>query len=373
MYIIRRKEISMLGDNTNVDAGDNSVVYNAKNITIKQEGITEERAHDIALEVMGQALQGQVAEATDLMKNRIMQFVGFLMPILSEHPELRNKLSDPATLKALYEAQSSAALCDNSRDIELLAKLTKARLLSGNDKSQNLILNEALKIVPSIPHEALIGLNLIQVIYSFQPMGSNIDLSIRRLSEIVSTITQGNFPQGSHWIEQLDILKCGRLTSFGNWKRIDEQFSRAWDGVCCVGIEYESTQYKDIMNKIQDYPRIQELFIPHLFNPNHYRLNLNNTKHTAHLRKPIILDNGNLFFTTLSETELKIIDEICGHYSNDNRLRKSVTERFMDYLKKDVALNDLINWHTSLKMCFQTSEIGHRICNSLFEELGFMR
>lgn len=359
----------MLNTETKIVAGDASNVYNAQKIEII-DGITEQRARDIIDEVMQKTLQTELAIASDTMRDRILSFIGYLMQILTKQPQLRNNLTDPATLKSLYEAQQAAALCDDESDIRLLAQLTRDRLQTAKDKCENLAIKEAIKIIPEIPRDALIGLNLMGILINISYLDTNIEQSIQNYCYCISKTASNSFPRGDKWIENLEILKAVKTTPHNSWKPIAELLCNKWDGVTCVGIKTDSPTFNQIMASFESKPYLSSLFIPHQFNKGYHRLSITNLSDLGFLQLTTQDSNNNTYSHPISQSDMDFLKNIINKYSNDDSTKIGVRDEFIEFIKSYDQIHEFINWYNALGECFKLTQIGHAINNAHYDNLG---
>ena len=107
--------------------GDNSHHIQAEIINIYQ-GISEQRAREICLEIAKKAIEENTAGALEIANKRLDEFKSILIPDIEKIEKNFNSFSDPAFQILLKKAQLTAACTERSYDYKILAELLVHRI-----------------------------------------------------------------------------------------------------------------------------------------------------------------------------------------------------------------------------------------------------
>jgi hypothetical protein len=255
-------------------AGNNSTNVGIGGNLIIQNGISEQRVREIFDEKIEYAIAQLSSEAKEIALERINNFMKYLLPRMTETESL-NAFTDPDFQLLLIEAQKGAASTEREPDIKLLTELLVHRFAKRNDRSARIGISKAVNIVHQIPDKALLGLTVFYTISSFIPTTGDIEKGIDAIDDLFRCIIYDTLPEGTDWLDDLDILGTIRLRGFGKMKTIQEYYTNTLSGYTCEGVVENSEQHKEIIEIFQDN-KIDPggLLVKHILSDNHLRLNI---------------------------------------------------------------------------------------------------
>lgn len=341
-------------------AGDNAQQVQIQNLTI---GIDEKRAREIYDEKYAIAKRNFTEEALRIADERVKKLENRLMPKIKAVNEGLKSFADPSFQLLLVDAQKVAVATERTVDYDLLSELLVHRIKKGNDRHVKTGIHRAVEIVDDISDEALLGLTVIHSINSFIPVASECIDALDSLNDLYSRIIYGNLPEGTDWIEDLEILDAIRINSFGKFKSIREYYSRVLDGIITIGIKKDSEEYRNAVTILKD----NDLFIPNLLVenyllPDYVRVNIGNFEDIN--TRSFIRTFGSASISPMSEQQKSVIKSIIGLYSNDTQLKKDVEDRFLLEWNKRHYLSLLKEWFEKIPNSFNITSVGKVLAHS---------
>ncbi len=201
-------------------AGENSQQFQAYNIIVNN-GIDEKRAREIVDEKLREVLHEYTEEATETARARINQFSNDLIPRLVKN-DLLDALKDPSIQMLLIDAQKTAVSSERYEDYGLLSELLIHRAKNNNNYNVRASVSRAVKIVDEISDEALLGLTVAYAVQKWIPKAGMIDKGLEVLDSLFGKIIYNSLPQGSEWLEYLELLDCIKINSFGSLRPLDQ-------------------------------------------------------------------------------------------------------------------------------------------------------
>jgi hypothetical protein len=264
-----------IGKNQRQEAGDGSQQIQVAGNLIQVNGVTEQRAVEIAKEQSRIAIQEFTAEAAARASSRIEKLDEKVVTELSSDG-LLEAFSDPAFQILLRKAQLQAAATSDETDYELLSKLLKERA-GKPSKPVHMVVSRAVEVVEYLDSAALIGMMFLWLVGTTAPSATDPKMALFGLDKLVSKLLDdGKFPSGASWLQRLGLMDCiyyqsgGAIrTEVNKWQQIQ---LKNRPGYICEGIASEDVGA--VRSKLdQIIPNLGSLVVDHPFLPGRFRIN----------------------------------------------------------------------------------------------------
>lgn len=346
-------------------AGDNAQQFQIQNLTI---GIDEKRAREIYDESYKIAKKDFTEEAIRVASERVKQLEDKLIPKMEAMRSGLKSFADPGFQFLLVKAQKSAAATERPVDYELLSELLVQRIQKGNDRHVRTGIHRAIEIVEDISDEALLGLTVIHSLISFGPVSSECTEVLDVLNSLYGRIIYAKLPEGTDWIEDLEILDAIRISPFGKFRSIMEYYSELLNGVITVGIRKDSQEHHDAIEILQTHGLPTFLLVENYLQPGYVRVNIKDLKildtsdyayifvdRIISLPKDQKLGDHIISLSKDQKLALKSISEL---YSKDAQLKKDVEKKFLLEWEKRPHLVQLKDWFEKVPNSFNITSVG---------------
>lgn len=329
-------------------AGDNAQQIQADVVNIIQ-GITEEKAREISLEVLGVVRKELTQDAYDLANGRAQKLEDLLILKMAKLEGALNAFSDPGFQILLASAHKAAAATERQEDYELLAELLLQRVEKGEDRHVRAGISQAIKIVDEVSSEALLGLSAVYTMEQIGTTHGNILEGLIVLDELFASVLYGRLPQGKEWLEHLDILNLVRILEIVGLNRVEQMIPEIYSGYI-GGIEKNSTSYNkavDILNNVSLEAR--KILVPHELRDDFVRIPVPNKELINQLKlvTPIGLKRNSLS-SNLSDEQYNAVHEIYAMYTDDASIKEENATRFMEEWDKKENLRKIKQWWNSI-------------------------
>ena len=333
-------------------AGNNSAQLQAGVINI-YNGITEERAREIYKEEFEKVIEfTQDAKKTAI--ERVCELENRVIPKLSKVDKGLEFFSDPDFQFLLIEAQKAAARSERPVDYDLLSELLLHRVKNDSDREKRLGIKKAVEIVDSISDEALLGLTVFHAVSRFSPESGDLDAGLDRLDNLFNTLFYSDLPEGTHWIDHLDLLGAIRVNPIRKLMPLLDYYSNMLDGYVCVGILKGSENYFKAIDLFASIGVSKDFLVDNVLNPSYVRLNFPQQNSFESINK-LIAPN---VMIPLSAKEIITLNNIVSLYNKDPQLLQNVKNSFSGKWKMRKSLNQLNNWWEKIPYAFTLTEMG---------------
>lgn len=332
-------------------AGNNSTQIQAGVINI-QNGITEDRAREIYKEEFEKVAEF-TEEAKSIAIQRVKELEERLIPKISRIDKGLEFFSNPDFQFLLIEAQKTAARSERSMDYDLLSELLTHRVNPDLNREKRLGIKKAVEIVDSISDEALLGLTVIHTVSRYVPLTGDIGIGMNVLEDIFDKVIYDKLPEGSHWLDHLDLLGAVRIID-GNLRPILDYYSSVLNGYVCVGILKGSEDHRKAIDLLESVSLSNEILSENIFVPDHVRLcitSLNDINSTT----KIVTQSVN---TQLNVQQVEILKEIILLYSKDKKLLQQSKDKFSEMWDNKKSLKMLKDWWGKIPFSIQITEVG---------------
>lgn len=270
-------------------AGTNATQVQAQNVTIVN-GITEQRAHEIAQSTARDVVTEFYAQGQDLANRRLDQFEIRLIEKLSAKDKL-GAFADPGFQALLKRAQLQAAVSGKTSDYELLSQLLAERT-SGENRAHHLAVKKAIDSVESLENDTLTGLTVTWYVLSVLHY-ARTDLMEAFESSLAELLQGGELPSGSSWVDELATLGLvvATTSSVTTFKKIDQLWSGVYPTHFATPIP--ALEAADLVTKLRSIG-LQNLIAKHWLYPEQYMVSFIGRGDAESLITSIGLDDASI-------------------------------------------------------------------------------
>jgi len=216
-------------------AGQNSQQIQVSGDLVLHQGISEERAREIALQTARGVVAEFAYEGEALIQERIDELDQRVISGLSRAGTL-DAFTDPAFQRTYKKAQSGAAASERPADYDMLAGLLKERADRPTERPIIAGIERAIEVVDLIDESSLRGLTVLNAVTSLSPNAPAAANGLDVLEELFAQVTDGLLPMGAEWMDHLDVLDALRVNSGTNFRPFDEFYPDHMHGYVCPGL-----------------------------------------------------------------------------------------------------------------------------------------
>ncbi len=347
----------MNGDKQIQKAGDNAQQMQAGTMVVNNyfEGITEQRAREIASEQIEYALRIQAAEALERATERINHFMDRLFPRLKTIENTLQSFAEPAFLFQLRDAQKAAAGTEQKDDYDLLTELLVCHIQKGKDRKNSAAIHRALNIICEIDNDALCGLTVIHAFFHYFPLAETCEKCLTILDQMFNKLMYQDLPTEKGWMDSLDILGAVRISILGFMKSriLVDYYSKMLNGIVCAGIKKDSSDYNRAIKILDDYGIEESFFIQNDLLDGYCRLPVSNDDSLDHL-----LVGTDKIPVHLTPEQKQAIKQIMRMYDNNLSLEKEVKEQFVKKWDCFDSLCKFRQWWENDSSAFEITSVG---------------
>jgi len=352
-------------------AGDGSQQIQAESITIIN-GVTEERVRAIFNEQNQLARKEYTEDAYRIADERVGKFEERFMPRITQVEDALPSFADPAFQLLLRRAQQSAAGTEREADYDLLTELLVCHVQKGQVRKNRAAINRAVEIVGEIDNDALCGLTVAHSLINFRPVTGSVVAGLEVLNSLFCKMIYNELPEGSEWVDHLDILGAVRIVSFGNLRTIREML---FSDVCeyfCAGIKDDSDEYRDALELLDKVHITRSLLIENECLPGYVRLAFRSVEDAekAGIIVPLrfSIPSGDSIKTNvrvaLNDEQKTAIRKIREFYSQDATLLEQVENNFFNKWDSYEYLHRIRQWWSSIPQAFNLTQVGRILAHT---------
>ena len=334
-------------------SGDNSTQTQVGTFVYNQ-GISEERVRDVFEEMIPQALEKYTKAAYQISDYRIRRLETATIPRMIKEKDAVNAFADPAFQILLRKAQQTAAATEREDDYALLSELLMCHVQKGEDRKNRMGISKAIEIVDDIDNDALCGLTVAHAINRFSPMKGGVCEGLEILDGLFSKLLYMELPNGKDWIDHIDVLGAARMSSFGSFKRFREYYSEKMEGYVCVGIKKDSEEYGKAVELVQGIGIDDSVLVSNELLDGYVRLALCSKES---IRK-LYIANKTTQTRVINDEEIKVLEEVWGLYSSDEKLRNIVRDEFIKLWDSYDSLAKVRMWWERIPCSFEITKVG---------------
>ena len=348
LVVLEMEEVNQLQK-----AGKDSQQIQIGNVIINSAGITEERARAVFNEMIPQALANYTEEAQKIATERVNKLEERIMPQINQVEGLLPAFADPAFQVLLRKAQQKAAITERENDYDLLTELLVCHVQKGNDRKNRAGIVKAVDIIDTIDNDALCALTIAFVLDHFWPATGNAKEGIEVLSQMYNALIYELLPSNLNWLDHLDILGVIRITPFSKMNKIEDIFTRRFDGYVSVGIKKGTEEYESALQIIQSIGLNKNILVDNIFLDDYVRLEIGNLDDINSLS---IFNN--LGTRSINQREIEALRDVINLYEKNVDLQNKVKERFMNLIDEHEPLKTLQEWWNSISGAFSITGVG---------------
>ena len=225
-----RRQSQRAGENSHqVQAAGNAIVHH-------HHGISEERVRAIMRENAEHVKADFVAEAYELIDERIAALDDRLVPELDSRGQL-DSFTDPAFLRSYRKAQNGAAASERAADYEMLTALLAKRTEAPLDRARTSTIEHAIEIIDQIDDNSLRALTVLYTAAGLFPQTGDVLAGISALDGFFGRIIDGPLPEGAGWADHLEVLNLVRMNALMRFDPFIEHFASMVPGWVAPGLE----------------------------------------------------------------------------------------------------------------------------------------
>lgn len=312
------------------------------------QGISEERAREIADETMRAVVSEYTEEANAIGSARIAELDGRVVRQLADSGYL-GAFADPAFQVLLKKAQIGAACTDRESDYDVLTRLLDDRVRRGADRPIRAGIDRAVQIVDQLDESALVGLTVFRAVQQFSPSSGGVREGLETMDTLFGQLLVVPLPDGNEWLDHLDILDAVRVNPSGTLKTFHQFYPEAqFPGYLAAGVEAGSEAEAHLVASLV-VENIQVPLVAHELRPGHLRVPFSTSKN---------LENALAKHPRLSpaarETLLRVAQEDAGLGLVDTTLIGPV----MDMVDALPSLGAVKRWWDEIPSACQLTAVG---------------
>lgn len=162
-----------------------------------------------------------------------------------------------------------------------------------------------------------------------------------------------SLPSNLNWLDHLDILGVIRITPFSQMNKIEDIFTRRFDGYVSVGIKKGTEEYESALQIIQSIGLNKNILVDNIFLDDYVRLEIGNLDDINSLS---IFNN--LGTRSINQREIEALRDVINLYEKNVDLQNKVKERFMNLIDEHEPLKTLQEWWNSISGAFSITGVG---------------
>lgn len=340
-------------------AGDGSAQYQVAGNLVVVQGVTEERAREIARDAARDAMDSLSSEAQAIGAERIEDFVDRLIPILQENDRI-GALGDPAIQMALRRAQLGAAASGDETDHDMLAELIAARIDTAGDRQSTAGIERAVEVVDKLDPAALGALTVYTAVSSYTPIGGPLRPALASQDRLFAQFTEFALPAGDEWIDHLDILDLVRPSSGATLKPAAQFFVEGRPGFVSQGISNDDERLNAARQELLVLG-VNLAPLEHELKADFTRLPINDL---TSLRFP---DYG------VNPEALSRVTDLATEVFQVRNADPTLTEAFMGVWREFSTLEQIAGWWDRIPRYFNITAVGRVLVQANIKRLNRMR
>lgn len=375
-----KNDLDIVGDIQtygNLNLGNN-IEKQEINLTINQAP-SEQQLRDAIRAEIEFTLQQQQILAEDKAREKLSNFSEKVLPKLVK-AEMIGAFSDP-TIQMFYRTVQQTAICSEREiDYDVLSELLVYRINNKENIAKKASITKAAEIVDKISDDALLAIT-IRYCSSFSPIFGNIKVGLNALENLFKNIINDReLPPNNDWIDNAEILGIVRIESLTTMLRFEDIYFKNLTGYVSKGIEKNSIEYNEVINKLKYSKLPLNLLVDHELNPNYVRLDIANessieTIQTIEFQFSINGPKSNI--KNISEEQKKVVREIFDLYKNNRSFEDKIKENFIQKIDEYPYLNKVRKWwNSNLSPAMNINSIGrvlaHTNAKRLYESIPDM-
>ena len=191
------------------------------------------------------------------------------------------------------------------------------------------------------------------------------------LNQLFSSVLYGELPQGSQWLEQLDLLRAVRISAISRLRSLEDYYAEALSGYINVGIEKFSENYNKALEIIQEARLPKDILSDHELRQGYVRLkmkNINNLDIISLQGTTEVTFNNRVFqvpiSVPLSDEQKQAMKEIYVLYDSSIERRKENIMEFFRLWDSFEILSKIKTWRDTISMGVSITPIGKSLAHA---------
>lgn len=339
-------------------AGNDSQQIQANTI-IFNNGITEERTREIFSEMFELERVNYTQEAIQTAQERVNKLERSLIPRIESIEGASASFSDPKFQFLLRSAQKAAASSENENDYDLLTELLVCHIQKGESRKTRAGISRAIEIVDEIDNDALCALTVVHAVNAYSPIIGDPVEGMKVIAGLFERLEYEKLPQGSEWIDHLDVLGAVRMSSFGHMKHIDQYYPEKFNGYVCTGIKVDSENYLKAVELLKSVRFQENVLNQNVFLEDYVRIPI--------VSKEMIdgmVVHNNIENRKITQKEVTVLNDIFKLYDTDNQQLAQVKTEFMKLWDSYDSLRRLREWWDSIPCSVQITQVGNVLAHT---------
>ncbi len=306
-------------------------------------GITEERAREICHEMLAKEMANLVSDANNKAKERALALENKLIDKIEECNDLLKWFNKPEFLYLIRSAQKSAIQTDRDHDYDLLVNLLLNKTKRENDRKFGTGVKQAIEIVNDIDDDSLKAMTVIFVHMTYWAAKYNVFEILSIMDDLYQKIGIDNLPNDKSWMDQLDVLKCIRISEVTSLVKLEDYYMKMYPCSFANGIKIDSSQYLEACNILKNNGIPNSILAEHELNPGYVKLIISKEDDIDNLR---IFQNS--VETSLSEEQKIGLFKVLSLYVINDKMQETIKENLIKEIEKKQSLNIVREWINNL-------------------------
>lgn len=357
-------------------AGDGAQQFQAQSIYISN-GITEERARAICLEMAKSTLAECTEEATKTATDRIEQFAKVLVPRIHQVEEDFRSFAEPSFQVLLRKAQLTSACTGREEDYKILSELLVHRVKNKENIKKKASITKAVEILDQIDEDSLLGLTVFQAIDDYGPSSGIIREGLSSLDMLYSTYDLDSLPNNSLWIDNLVILGAATMNTIGTLYKFTKRLTDGLTGYVCTGIKGNSAEHEEACRLLLECDLPKEILIKNELLDGYMRLTLpylDRFEFGIPFNQEPDSDSPPKTTNTidLNAEQIAALKAVIALYDQNKTLINSVKEHFTSLLSNYPSICKARDWWDSISPMLSLTSVGRVIAHTNSKSINQM-
>lgn len=342
-------------------AGDASNQIQANTININNYGIDEKRAREICVETYEIARKDFTRDAYEIAEKRVRQFEDELLPKLTAIQDALNAFADPSFQFLLAKAQRMAAATERDADYKMLAELLACRITKGSSRKNQAAINRAVEIIDMVDDDALCALTVAYTVEKLRPLSGDCHAGLTVLNNLFEKLIYLELPEGSDWIEHLDVLDAVRRNPYKIKRDTKKHYVGNLKGYSSAGIEIHSEQYQKALQLLDEAGMTHSILQPNRVMEDYVIIPVTAREAIKDLTMcSNVIFNGNkkVLSRNLTSNECTALESIWDLYTKDRSANAIAEDYFYKEWDSFPALMKASQWCDSISIAFNITRVG---------------
>ena len=339
-------------------AGENSTQYLAEGDIYINYGITEARAREIFNELFMNEAKNISKEAEIIASKSIGVFEGKLITKMAQIDDALNSFKSPEFIYLLSLAEKTAMQTEDDLDFDLLTNLIINKIQKPSNKKIGTGIKQAVQILNELEYEALLGLTVAFSLSTYvfdSPFESEV---LNAMNDMFSKMHPNDLNCNIEWMDQLDVLKCVRLSEMGKNKKLEEMYYMTYKNSFAKGILLASNEYIECVDMLKQNNIPSDVLVSNIDYPEYYKLNIFDEQ---------LIDNSEITIGdntySFDDTQKKVLHYIYSKYVGKESQENAI-KQIVDKMKKYDSLWAVRNWWNSMPKHLDITIVGKTIAYS---------